>query len=323
MRDLLTTALWTSSWRKRWQQLTAGCGSMPCSGPKSLWRRMWRRHQGVLLEGVLYCHPPCLEAALRRYLVRLESLSSTSPPPNRMPLGLLMVARGKLTYEQVLAALSAQQRARSGKIGEWIEKLGFATEREVTAALGLQWGCPVASSLEADPRDRSVGLPLALLEAFFMLPLHHAPATNTLYIAFGERVDHRALYAIEQMLDCRTQPCVAGRKQVADRIERMRQQPRPSEVEFGPLRDDAEMARIAMSYIAKLAPEEVRLSRLGLFIWLRLNARSTSVNVLFRLRGGAQLPLTPRRRLLPVSAEYVKENGSPNAQEHGFSASRR
>ena len=49
---------------------------------------------------------------------------------------------------EVQAALEAQRRARYGKIGEWIEKLGFATEKEVTTALALQWGCPVASSFD-------------------------------------------------------------------------------------------------------------------------------------------------------------------------------
>jgi hypothetical protein len=58
-----------------------------------------------------------------------------------------MVARGKVTYLEVRAALEAQRRARHGKIGEWIEK-GFATEKEVTTALALQWGCPVASSFD-------------------------------------------------------------------------------------------------------------------------------------------------------------------------------
>jgi hypothetical protein len=184
-----------------------------------------------------------------------------------------MVARGKLTYLEVRAALEAQRRARYGKIGEWIEKLGFATEQEVTNALALQWGCPVASSLDPSTIQSPGNIPLPILEAFQMLPFNYVASTNTLYLAFGERVDHAALYAIEKILDCRTQPCVAGRKSIARQLDAMRQLPRPSEVEFGPMNDLAEMARIASSYTGRLTPQQVRLSRIGRFIWLRLDAR--------------------------------------------------
>jgi CheY-like chemotaxis protein len=171
-----------------------------------------------------------------------------------------------------------------GKIGEWIEELGFATEQDVTCALALQWGCPVASSPDASAIETASRIPLSLLEAFHMFPLNYALSTNTLYLAFGERVDHAALYAIEKILDCRTQPCVAPRKTIARQLEHLRQQPRPNDVEFGPMNDFAEMSRISSSYIARLSPDEVRLSRVGRFIWLRLTVRKSATNLLFPLK---------------------------------------
>ncbi len=158
-----------------------------------------------------------------------------------------------------------------GKIGDWIEKLGFASESEVTKALALQWGCPVAKSFDPSAHYLPGDIPLPILEAFQMLPLNYVALSNTLYLAFGERVDHAALYAIEKILDCRTIPCVAGREAVAHQLEAMRQLARPEDVEFGPMADLGEMARIASSYTARLSPGQVRLSRLGRFIWLRLD----------------------------------------------------
>ena len=303
MRELFKPARWTRSLGRRLEDSMPGCGLATCTGAKAAWRRMWRRPGGISMEGVHYCGPQCLESALAGHLARLQSMSPAPPPSHRMPLGLLMVARGKLTYNEVLAALEAQRRARYGKIGEWFEKLGFATEQEVTAALALQWGCPVASVLKDDASEPSHRVPLLILEAFHMWPLHHVPATNTLYLAFGERVDHGALYAIEQMLDCRTQPCVAGRKAIAFLLERLGQQPRPSEVQFAPLRDPAEMARIASSYIVRMGAEEIRVRRLGSLIWLRLKARSAGVNILFRLKSEALHSPGKTRPLLAVSPE--------------------
>ena len=208
-----------------------------------------------------------------------------------------MVARGKLSHLEVRAALEAQRRARHGKIGEWIEKLGFATEQEVTTALALQWGCPVVTTFDPAALPSLDSIPMPIMESFQMLPLNFVTSTATLYIAFGERVDHAALYAIEKILNCRTQPCVAGRKSVARQLDAMRQVPRPSDVEFGPMYDLSEMSRIAASYTARLSPEQVRLNRIGRFIWLRMEvsrdgrfdadarpiSRAITTNLVFRL----------------------------------------
>jgi Type II secretion system (T2SS), protein E, N-terminal domain len=280
MPDFFKPLTWSANWIKR-RHLQAGeipCALASCTGQQSRWQRFRKIHRptGTFLQDVFYCQPQCLETALIGQLSRLRTMAPSPQSPNRIPLGLLMVARGKVTYLEVRAALEAQRRARYGKIGEWIEKLGFATEQEVTTALGLQWGCPVASSFDPSAVQSPTSIPLPILEAFQMLPINYVAATNTLCLAFGERVDHGALYAIEKILDCRTQPCVAGRKTIARQLDSMRQLPRPCDVEFGPMSDLAEMARIASSYTSRLSPEQVRISRIGRFIWLRLDVRSSA-----------------------------------------------
>src|ERR1700688_2151466 len=270
------------------------CALNSCTRQHSLWQQIThRRHpRGTLLQGVYYCHPLCLETALREQLSSLHGMAPSTQPANRIPLGLLMVARGKLTFAEVRAALEAQRRARYGKIGEWIEKLGFATEQEVTTALALQWGCPVATSFDPSTIHSLGSIPFPILEAFQMLPLNHVASTNTLYLAF------------EKILACRTQPCVAGRKSIACQLDSMRQLPHPSDVEFGPMNDLTEMARIASSYTARLSPEAVRLSRIGRFIWLRLDVHAddtrskpcpTATNVLFRLSTDSTRPFPSTR----------------------------
>jgi hypothetical protein len=216
-------------------------------------------------------------------LGRLRALP-VAAPSNRIPLGLLMVARGWLTHEQVATALRAQSEAGTGQIGDWFERLGFATEQQVTSALGLQWGCPVTLAADAASVLPFAPIPLGILEAFQMMPLQYAAATNTLYIAFGQRVDHGALYAIENILDCRTQPCVAGRKAVANELSQMRQrwQPEGRELEFGLMRDFGEIKRVAVSYMLRLGTDEIRLTRVGEFIWLRLRVRKQFTDLLFR-----------------------------------------
>jgi hypothetical protein len=304
MKKIFNPRTWSLNWIKRRHPKPAppACALTSCTGPLSFWERIHqnRRPYGTFLQGNFYCRPQCLETALLGQLSRLRITAPPPPPPNRIPLGLLMVARGKLTYLEVRAALEAQRRARHGKIGEWIEKLGFATEQDVTTALALQWGCPVASSFDPSTIQSPDRIPLPILEAFQMLPVNYVPATNTLFLAFGERVDHGALYAIEKILDCRTQPCVAGRRSIARQLDALRHVPRPTEVDFGPMNDLAEMARIASSYTARLSPEQVRLIRIGRFIWIRLDIHRdprfktrtpVTTNLVFRLSTDATRPL--------------------------------
>lgn len=308
MLNLLKPFLSSVNWIKRHQTELAQrpCALSTCSKSQSRWQRLQdrRRPTGTFLQDDFYCRPQCLEIALVGQLSRLRTMSPTLQPPNRIPLGLLMVARGKLSHTEVRAALDAQRRARYGKIGEWIEKLGFATEQDVTTALALQWGCPVATTFDPATLPSLDSIPMPIMEAFQMLPLNYVTSSATLYIAFGERVDHAALYAIEKILNCRTQPCVAGRKMVARHLDAMRQVPRPSDVEFGPIHDLPEMSRIAASYTARLSPEHVRLNRIGRFIWLRMEvnregrfdadarpiSRAITTNLVFRLPTEASRP---------------------------------
>ena len=320
MSDVLKAITRSAGWMKRRyaESQRQNCALVSCPGPKPLWQRLLRRPSGAFLHGQFYCGPQCLETALVGQITRLRAMTPPVQPPNRIPLGLLMVARGKLTHIEVRAALEAQRRARYGTIGDWIEKLGFASEQDVTAALALQWGCPVASSFDLSTVEFAGRIPLPILEAFQMLPLNYAASTNTLYVACGARVDHAALYAIEKILDCRTQPCVAPPKSIARQLEAMRQLPRPSDVEFV-TRDLSEMARITSSYVARLSPEEVRLRRIGRFIWLRLKARSVSTNLLFCVQPNSPRtsPSPPAFPVPALPAQALAGKISPTQTERG------
>jgi hypothetical protein len=66
------------------------------------------------------------------------------------------------------------------------------------------------------------------------------------------------------------------------------------------MNDLAEMARIASSYTARLSPEQVRLIRIGRFIWIRLDIHRdprfktrtpVTTNLVFRLSTDATRPL--------------------------------
>ncbi|MGB7586754.1 MAG: hypothetical protein WBM11_18070 [Terriglobales bacterium] len=198
-----------------------------------------------------------------------------------MPLGLLMISRGQLTNPQLRSALEAQRVHGHHRLGEWLEKLGFATEQQITAALARQWACPVLTpSANCDPGCTRL-LPYHLLENSRMLPVQFVSATRTFHLAFCDGIDYVALYAIEQMLDCRTQPCLATRSAVAQALQQLGHERRSGDMLFEGWREPSDLARITCGYVLKLGASDVRLAGYGSFIWARLSSGQDIANLLF------------------------------------------
>jgi hypothetical protein len=206
----------------------------------------------IRLRGASYCAPQCFETAAHEcFYAACTPVVAASPIQHRIPLGLLMLSRGDLTREQLRAALEAQQGNHQRRIGECLQALGFATEQQITTALGLQWACPVLAWRA--PHDSVCGrlLPYRLLERFRMLPIQFVRATRIFCVAFCDGIDYTALYAIEQMLDCRTEACLISRSSMDRELERMGHEARIGDLLFESWHDPAAMARITCGYALK------------------------------------------------------------------------
>jgi Type II secretion system (T2SS), protein E, N-terminal domain len=266
-----------------WQNVFPGCDDQGCGGIRRMWRRLWSRHSWIKLQGACYCADECFEKAVIPCFDRARTPAvSTKPIQHRIPLGLLLLSRGLLTNSQLRTALEAQRTRGHGRIGEWLESLGFATEQQITVALGVQWRCPVLQpSAVADPHCARM-LPLRLLQSFRMLPIQFVASTRVFYLAFSDGLDYTALYAIEQMLHCRTEACLMSRSRLEQSLERIAHQPRRGDLHFEGWRAPKEMARITCDYVLKLGAEEVRIVGCGEYIWARLESGSDFSNLLFR-----------------------------------------
>ncbi len=236
------------------------------------------------MHGAWYCRPECLERAVSVALDPAHAGSGRNTlSPHRIPLGLLLLSRQQLTADQLRHTLETQRNAGRGKIGEWLQHLGYASEWQVTAALARQWGCPMLrNGREALGANRRTSIPLRLLESFQMIPLDFAAATQTLLIAFSEGLDHSILYAVEQMLGYRTGACFVCPSILRESLQAMAQV-RSGDVVFDRIQDFAESALIIKNYALKVAADEVRIARCSDHVWIRLERRGReSVNLVLR-----------------------------------------
>jgi hypothetical protein len=279
---MASASSWASSFRSHCEGAVSPCGEPDCSFKRRLWRRFRWRHGTIRLHGSVYCAPACFESAARQYFARLCATVLSAPPVrHRVPLGLLMISRGQLTNPQLRSALEAQRVDGRHRLGEWLEKLGFATEQQVTAALARQWACPVLTpTANCDPACARL-LPYCLLESSRMLPVQFVASTRTFHLAFCDGIDYVALYAIERMLDCRTQPCLATRSAVAQTLQQLGHERRPGDRLFDGWREPSDLARITCGYVLKLGADDIRLVGCGSFIWARLSKGKDVANLLF------------------------------------------
>jgi hypothetical protein len=269
--------------RSYWQRFVPVCSEESCTAGRRLWRRAHCWNGVIQLHGNQYCAPQCFEKAMCRCF---DSIARTVPPAaevhHRIPLGLLLLSRGHLTKEQLRSALAAQRESGRHRIGVWLTRLGYVTEQQVTAGLGVQWACPVLLS-DANAETSALRLlPLRWLQALRMLPLQFVESTRMLYLAFSEGIDYAVLHAVAQMLTCRTEACLISDTAMDRALEQGSQSHNSREFLFEGWRDAAEMARITCGYALRLGAEEVRAVGCGGQVWVRLRAGLDVAHLLFR-----------------------------------------
>ncbi len=277
------------AWRNSLRRLALHCEACGGNHYRLPWRGLRPRWQGVRMAGAWYCRPECLQMAVTEILEREQSgRRREAALPHRVPLGLLLLSRQQLTAEQLRAGLEAQRHSGCGRIGEWLERLGFATEAQVTSALARQWSCPVLRMrLEDSSPECAAAIPLPLLESFQMIPVELSQFTGTLLMAFSEAVDYRALYAIEQMLGVRTEACFVGTSALRKALAARTGRGNSSDVVFRGMEDAGACARIVASYAEKVLAGELRLARCGAYLWVRLHRpASDPVNLLLEAPSG-------------------------------------
>jgi hypothetical protein len=249
-----------------------------CVHKQNVFNGLRKRRPSVLLDGSRWCLDHCLEPALVAALGRAGS-GFERTLSHRVPLGLLLVSRRELTPEQLRLGLDEQRRRGFGKLGECLEALGFVGEQQITAALARQWSCPVSKINSVLPRSAAAPqVPLALLERFSMIPLDYVASSHTLFLAFAEAIDYSVLYAIEQMMGCRTEGCMALPSFVRTSLQVLAAQQQRLELVFENLRDTSELCRIVRSYCVRLSASEIRLAACGPYRWIRMLRDSSSIS---------------------------------------------
>ncbi len=205
--------------------------------------------------------------------------------PNRLPLGLVMLSRGEITAQQLRQALEMQRSTRSGRIGQWLVRMGAVVEEQVTNALAAQQGCPVFAPPETQSLPATMHWPGPLIDIYRAVPVFYTPAQSTLYVGFLEGVDHSFLSSVEQMLQCRTEPCIIPPSVFRHTVERRAACWTSETILIHQRQTSFEMARAIGNYAQQVRAERCTITSCADCFWIRLRC-STSFHVDFLFRAG-------------------------------------
>jgi hypothetical protein len=258
------------------------CESPTCPRPRRSWKALFEADRGYSLDGHWYCSSDCFIQALS---FAVGHITPGSTPPagttHRAPLGLLMLSRGFVDNDQLKTALKAQKEAGSGRVGDWLRHLGAVSEDQITQMLGLQWSIPVFPINQSRRYLECANMvPLPLLQAAAMVPVHYLPASQVLYVAFSDRASHSALYSVEKMLACRTEPCLIPQSQLLQALREIGDQHQPVDLLAKNISDPWEIANAIWTHTEKLGAVDVRVSGFGGFIWARIFGPAGHTDVL-------------------------------------------
>jgi hypothetical protein len=281
---------WFSGSSSRIERALRKCENLACRQPRDLWNAWMRNDLGIRLEGHWYCSPDCFEHAAQSIFLRLLPGEENIPKRrHRIPIGLLLLSRGTISDEQLKQALLLQRTKGGGKIGKFLQEIEAASEQDITDVLAAQWGCPTYPLAKAREFLQCASLlPLTLLEAGRMLPVHYLPPQQTLFMAFVDGVDRTVLYAIEQMLHVRTVPCIVSESDLSCALESFRPLASVPTAVFESPSSPLEMARTTRSYAWQMGADEVWAVRSGRFIWIRMQTRQGYRDILFQSSGEVQ-----------------------------------
>jgi type IV pilus assembly protein PilB len=133
-------------------------------------------------------------------------------------IGDLLLKEKRITSEQLQQALN-HQKAKGGKLGYNLVKMGFIKDEEITALLSKQYGVPSINlaQFELDPVVIKL-IPPDTAQKYQIVPLSRSGATLT--IAMTDPTNVFAMDDIKFMTGYNVEPVVASETAVMDAIQR-------------------------------------------------------------------------------------------------------
>jgi hypothetical protein len=162
------------------------CQRKGCTRVRPDFGLLLNRKKVPQFEGKDFCSENCLELQVESELSeRWQNVHrSARPRVPRPKIGAILLQNGMITQHQLEEAIALQKREGHGRIGEWLQRLGIVSERQITQALSRQYALPMINLRETDPPSEAVHLiPGIIARSFSALPVGYDEDRATIQLA--------------------------------------------------------------------------------------------------------------------------------------------
>lgn len=283
------------------------CGKNGCPRMRGEFSLIVNRRQAPRLDGRWYCGAACLhedvERGLRKKWDALELGRSRQFP--RPKLGAILMDSLFITADQLDTAVSLQRQTRRGKIGEWLLRLGYVEERQITMALSRQLGLPMIHLGHAEAQSGSARmLPGQVARWSNLVPVGYDDDHGSLRIAISGPNGFQSKEPIRRMIGKGVVTFVGDKSAIETMLERLYP---PEELDlseapaYSSVEELLELVRPWVDGAVRERAQNLQLELLEDLLWARVDLPRGTRHQFFR-RVEAQAFCRPETTLAPQLA---------------------
>ena len=191
-----------------------------------------------------------------------------------------------ITRDQLDEAIKLQNQTHEGRIGEWLLRLGFVEERQITAALAQQYGLPLINLNNSDANADAVRMiPGRVAKCSGLVPVGFDDHQTALRIAVTAPVNFHSQEAIRRMV---RKGIVAyiGDESAIERLLGQLYEPEDLDLSsvptFSSLEDLVEAGNEIIATAINNRAQDIRAELVQDFFWIRLDFPMESHHHFFR-----------------------------------------
>jgi hypothetical protein len=264
------------------------CHRKECTRIRSEFSLFLSRRRPPMYEGHAFCSDSCLliyfENELNEKWRRLQVDRRRKIP--RPKLGTILMETAFITREQLDEAIRLQQQRQEGRLGEWLLRLGFVDEHQITVALAQQFGLPLINLKNSDASMDAVRMiPGKVAKCSGLVPVGFDDDRALLRVALCGPVDFHSQEAIRRMVKKGITPYIGDQSAIERLLERWYEPEDldPSNVPtFGSLEDLLEVGREMVASAIESRALDIQAELIQDFFWVRLDFTSESHHHFFR-----------------------------------------
>lgn len=171
----------------------------------------------------IFCSENCLYAYFKEEVNvkwhRLQAEQERKIP--RPKIGTILMQTAFVTQEQLDEAIRMQTKTQEGRLGEWLRRLGFVDEHQVTAALAKQYSLPVINLKNPDTNSDVVRMiPGKVAKRSGLVPVGFDDDQSHLRVAVCGPVDFQFQEAIRRMVHKSIAPYIGDQSAIQQLWER-------------------------------------------------------------------------------------------------------